>query len=589
MKTLLRSIVSLFTVMAVTSAMAVTPTAIAPPSGYVGIYEALLYETDEATGTPAGFITLTTVATGKFTGKLTTDENKVYPFTGGFTYNAETDLATTFPSALISISRGTVLPALSLSLSISNNGQTFAATVTANGLPNRVATTGVKITPRAKTSTDVWPGKYTLAFAPSGVVAVGPSGSSYAAGIVDAAGTLKLAGKLADGTLLTATLLPDANRGYRTYLNVLKRPGSFFAGKINLVARTVGTGFHVVTATSPARDFVWKKPAFTADKTYPTGFGPLSLLLTMEPWTLPGKGQTLAAALGTANFQFDFNFNGAGIDTSKYVGLLPKKLTITATNQLLPVFGDELAPTTAALWAKIWTGKVDPLTGIYSGTLTLEDLVDPDGAGNKPAAIIKRKVTFQGVIFNVLDALKPLAAGNFTLPPINVKTETIQWGSTVLGDALEALGLGAPLPNAIYDGVPGNYTFLLDTAPSDSTRDNEPDSGVIYSRFMTGLPAAGSLANVSIAPSLGTVTLNGKVLPLIADARPTALLYGNIFASPFNHSLVTVNLHPITGRVTSFHVRFDQVITARFVALNRSLPTPAIAIYLNNTALTKTK
>ena len=77
MKILLRSIVSLFAATSLASA-------IIPPSTHVGIYEALLYQTDEATGTPAGLITVTVATTGKFTGKLTTDENKIYAFIGTF-------------------------------------------------------------------------------------------------------------------------------------------------------------------------------------------------------------------------------------------------------------------------------------------------------------------------------------------------------------------------------------------------------------------------------------------------------------------------------------------------------------------------
>jgi hypothetical protein len=584
MKILLHSILCLLVITSAASA-------VVPPSSHIGGYEALLYQTDEATGTPAGFIALTVATTGKLSGKLTTEENKTYPFTGTFDYDAGSDTATTTP-ALISIARGT-LPALSLSLALKNSGQTLEATVTASGLPNRVATTGVKITPRPKTQAAEWAGKYTLAFTPSGEVNVGPSGSSYAGGVVDAAGTLKIAGKLSDGTTLTGTLLPDANRGYRTYLNVLKRPGSYFAGKINLVARVGEPGFHVVTATAPAADFFWNKPSLGAskDKAYPLGFGPLKLLLTMEPWVLPDKGQTLANLLGilTPNntFQFDFDFSGAGLDLARYAGLLPKKLTLDAKNLLVPVYGDGFSPTTAALWAKIWTGKVDPLTGIYTGTLTLEDLLDLDGAGNKPAAIIKRKVTFQGVLFNTLDALKPLAAGNFLLPPLNAKLETILAGDIELGDVFEILGLGAPDPNAIFPGIPGSYTMVLDADPTDASRDANGEGGVTYTTFMKNLPAAGSNSTFSITPNLGSLTFNGKTLPLIADGRPLHLIYSNVHSSIKDSITVTVTISQVTGLPNHVSLFYTQVLSGR--VFGRTVPLPAIAAYPSNQPPVKVK
>ncbi len=590
-----------------------TASAAVPAVTHVGAYEALLYQTDEATGLPAGFVTLTVATTGKFTGKLTTDENKTYPFASTFNYDAGSDTATTTP-ALITISRGKVLSALNLSLALKNNGQTLEATVTATDLPTRVATTGVKITPRPKTQAADWAGKYTLAFTPSEAVTTGPSGSSYAGGVVDAAGTLKIAGKLADGTTLTGTLLPDANRGYRTYLNVLKRPGSYFAGKINLVARSGEPGFHVVTATAPAADFFWNKPALgaTKDKTYPGGFGPLKLLLTMEPWVLPAKGQTLANLLGITttggSFQFDFDISGAGLNLAQYLGTLPKKLTLDAKNALVPVFGDVYAPSIAAEWAKIWTGKVDPNTGIYTGTLTLTDIFDPDGAisdlkapGNQlPLKIIKRKVTFQGVLFNTIDPEAILAAGNFLLPPLDPKTQTNLFGAIEIPNLLETLGVGAPAPGAISPGTPGTYEVNPFNRIDQFDWTNFPVSsgiGVTVTGKMSGLPLNGTKATFTIAPDLSSITLNGRKVPLVGDSRPVALAFSDATSKNYKNTLtVVVYLNTTTGVASGLFANYVQLLSAKYTLNVPGFGTrtvsafvPSVALYDNQVAPVKVK
>lgn len=585
---------------AVTALQAATP-----PSTHVGSYEALLFSESESTGLPAGFVTLKTTAKGTFTGKLTTDENKSYSFSSKFDYNAETDTAITVPS-LINISRGSKLPSLGLSLALKNAGATLEATLTLSGAPNRVATTGVKLTPRDKNSTDKWPGKYTLAFSPSGPV-TGPNGSSYAGGVVDKAGVLKVAGKLADGTTLTASLYPDASRSYRTYLNVLKAPGSYFAGKIDLVSNGAD-GFHVVTATAPDADFWWAKPGSRPkDKSYRNGFGPLKLLLTMEPWTLPAKGQTLAQLLGIVStektFQFDFSVVGAGIDFSSYLGTIPAKLTLDAKNMLVPVFGDLYAPSIAAEWAKIWSGKVDPNTGIYSGSFTLTELIDTDGPiadpksnalKQNPIKIIKRKVSFQGVLFNSANPLAPLAAGNFILPPLDSKQETLA-GAVDIPDELEDLGTGAPVAGLVSPGTPGTYEVNPFSRIEEFDWSNFPASGgvgVTVRGSITGLPANNSRVSFTISPDLGTLTLNGRKVPLVGDGRPSSLVYSDATSKNYKKTLtVVVYLNTTTGRASGIFANYIQLLPATYTVFGRKFSAfvPGVAIYQSESQPTPIK
>ncbi|GAA5137796.1 hypothetical protein GCM10023213_15240 [Prosthecobacter algae] len=568
------------------------------PETLAGSYQALLYSEDGDAGSPVGLVTLAVTTKGALTGKLTTVENKTYPLKAALSYSTTENPAPGAPvgsatAPTIQIVRGKTTPNLSVNLSIKD----FEENDTVDIFVNEEATTlgstenGFKLITFAKGALPyAAAGAYTMALTPADVPGPNdPSGSGYAAVTIDAKGLLKMTGKTADGTAFTASIPAGPDYRYVAFINPYKRVDSFLAGKIQLT-EDEGNGYHMIAAES-GYDFQWKKASLlpkTTDKSYRAGFGPLDLFVSIEKWTLPGKGETLAQVLGTENFQFDLDLFGADLDlVNKYLGMIPKKLTVDAKGNLVPVYGDAFAPTDLKEWAKIWTGKVDPKTGIYTGTLTLSDLVDLDGVENKvPIKFIKRKLAIAGILFNVDNPEIPRAFGFFTLPPIDPKTELIKAGGFEFGRTLEDLGLGAPDGGDIPPGTAGNYTSLLTQAVTFdfSGFPGAGGVGINVTGTMKGIPANNSTVKFFIAPDLSYIIFNGRKVPLMGNSLPVALLFSDATASNVKNNLtVTVYLNTTTGLVTGYSASYFQLLSARYSLYNRTVSAfvPGVAVCTN--------
>lgn len=562
----------------VSSLAAVPP--VLPPA-VVGNYQALLYTGADNTGVPAGLVTLTTLATGKATGKLTTDENKTYSFTATFNYVADTfegdelqGISTT--TATVSIPR-TKMTALALTMAIVHNKVenadvlVFKPVLSGTGAdelaPKRTSNSGFKnVVFAAKTSAD-YAGKYTLAFEGADPAGLGePQGSGYATGVVSATGALTLAGKTGDGVAITASLPAGPNRNYVAYLNPYKTAGSFLGGKINLVART-STGFHAVPAESPNYDFRWAKAAKTADKSYPAGFGsakPIGVLLTMEPWkTVPAlpKGQTLGTMLGlTSDKVFDLGFQG-NLNTATYATSIPAQLGLNTTNTFRVAKGvaSTPSPLQPAAWAKVFTAKVDPATGKITGSITIQDTLMV-GTPAK-AKVVTRKLVLEGVMLQ-LDSgdTSPFAQGFVQVPPIDAKT------ATTYCDRFAFLGPVVTDPFiAMAAETAGKYTTKVkQLVEFDLDGFSGPNITVNITGKMTGLPADGSVVPFTIAPDLSYLTFNGRKLPLKGDSRPVSLVFSDLTTATVKNNLtVNVFLNTSTGVPTSVTAFYVQLVAAK--------------------------
>ena len=578
----------------------VTPPAF--PVELAGSYQALLYSEDGDAGSPVGHATVVVTTKGALTGKLTTVENKIYPLKATLSYATTVNPGPNDPvgsatASTIRIVRGKNDLDLSVNLSIKDYEENDTLDIFVNEEATTLGSTenGFKQITFAKGALPyAAAGAYTMALAPADVPGPNdPSGSGYAAVTIDAKGLLKMTGKTADGTAFTASLPAGPNERYVAFLNPYKRVDSFLAGKIKLTqVGGGGNGYHMVAAET-GYDFQWKKASLlpkTTDKSYRAGFGPIDLFVSIEKWTLPDAKtkQTLAQVLGTQDFQFDFDLFGADLDlVNKYLGMIPKKLTVDAKGNLVPVYGDAFAPSDLKEWAKIWTGKVDPKTGIYTGTLTLSDLVDLDGVANKvPIKFIKRKLAIAGILFNVNNPEIPRAFGFFTLPPIDPKTELIKAGGFEFGRALEVLGLGAPSAGEIPPGTAGNYTSLLTQAVTFdfSGFPGAGGVGIDVTGTLKGIPANNSTAKFFIAPDLSYIIFNGRKVPLMGNSLPVALLFSDATATNVKNNLtVTVYLNTTTGLVTGYSASYFQLLGARYSFGGRTISSfvPGVAICTN--------
>lgn len=602
---------------------------------FIGSFQGQLEAVTGETYLPFGRIEFTVAKTGKASGKITLLGSKAYPFTATLGADGETKI-----SANVDVVKAKIGPSpLTLNLSVANDG-----TFTAGGIPlspvvpasvgiyRVVAGSATKVAVFGKTNVCDWQGTYSLAFAdptaPGGDSRAIPSGASYASATVSSAGILTVKGKLADGSALTASVKPTTTGKYSFQASPYKTGGGF-ATSFELTKTGEATSYSVAEAATNVA--TWSKTAAPKDKIYAEGFGPLKLAVVMHKWTVPDAKakQTLAQLLGIEDsvdeavrkFQFDFDISGGGLDLAgtKYDGMIPAKLTIDAKNALVPVFGDVFAPIDAKEWAKIWTGKVDPKTGIFQGTLTLTELVgggtnfDSAGLENMnpktrsalpPIKYVKRKVTIQGVLMNVDDPEVPLAFGFSIVPPVNAKTEKTQFGAVELGGQFQLLNTGAPDLSGVRPGTAGTYEVQLNAIIKE----------IDYSALAAGdsgfeIKSVGSLKNLpstvgktvfSVSPDLSTVVFNGRKLPLIGDQRQfnVALVYSDAKSTNIRDTLtVILYLDLVTGQVKHVGAQYVQILNAS-IKLPKDVPyvggktinglVPQVAWYNNSVDAVKT-
>jgi len=142
-----------------------------PSATLAGSYQALLYNTDEATGTPAGRVTLTVGTTGSFTGSVVTADYKTYSVRGLFVYDALAGTATVLNGVNIPRTGVGILP-LNLGLTLTNSTQILAVNLTGDALPH-VSTTSFRNLTLVPKTTAPFAGKYTLAMNLASAAGVG--------------------------------------------------------------------------------------------------------------------------------------------------------------------------------------------------------------------------------------------------------------------------------------------------------------------------------------------------------------------------------------------------------------------------------
>jgi hypothetical protein len=229
---------------------------------------------------------------------------------------------------------------------------------------------------------------------------------------IDAKGLLKLTGKLADGTTLTASLAADdsSNPGYRLFLQPYTpaRTGTFIAGAFTLKPHPDVTGRRFV-AFEDAADLTWEKAARPLDTSYRARFGPVDTRFTLDPWLPPvaAKGSvpaiTLAQRLGLSGPANQFEVKHSAIDSASFGGL-PTTLGLNATTNTVNVS----APVTSPANATKWKVTLTPATGAFVGSFELND-------GGK-----KRSVPFAGMMRQpyIGDPNGLIGDGNFQLPSL---------------------------------------------------------------------------------------------------------------------------------------------------------------------------
>jgi uncharacterized delta-60 repeat protein len=372
---------------------------------FAGSYEALL--APEAGQRPSAKLELTVAASSKtFTAKLSTPkETSALSLSGTLTTNTANETAT----GTATVKRGVNTYLVEVTLP-------FKADFTAEAKQNAVSlgktTKGKRLLTLTKGQTLSYIGTHSALLAPATTSADVPAGAGWAVATIDAKGLLKLTGKLADGTGLTASLAADesSNPGYRLFLQPYTpaRTETFLAGDFELKQHPDHTGRRFV-AFEDVADLTWVKAPRLQDASYRAGFGFVDTRFTLDPWLPPAPAKgivpaiTLAQRLGLSGSANQFTVQHSSISSTSF-GDLPTTLSLNATTNAVSVS----APVTTPANATKWKVTVTPATGAFVGSFELLD-------GGK-----RRIVPFAGMMRQPLigDLNDLIGDGNFQLPSL---------------------------------------------------------------------------------------------------------------------------------------------------------------------------
>lgn len=435
-----------------------SPSATAPTLtviGYGGNYEALLFAPDDAErALPLGKLELLVDTNAlTYTGSLALAAESVpIPLRGTLTPDFDPRSARHVFNRTATAS----LPALSVSLVVSADG--VGGTVTRASVSLGNLAHGVRLAPPAAPLGD---GAHTLllrlladlepaaladtADAGTANIATVPGGSGHAtAALTPVTGQLLLTGKLADGAAFTGTLKTASDRSYRLWINPYgKRLHSSLAGRVVLrphpeTIRFPGR-FHIPVDDDQSL-LVWTKAAQPTtpkpakpDASYASGFGPLALGVTLDPWLPPAAEKkatataprvpavTLAQRLGLSADPlvpglFAIGVGPDALDLGQRAASFPSAARLDLKNVVTVT-----APVTTPANATRFKLTVTPATGAFAGSFVLSDVV-PAPTATRPAATktITRTVPFTGVLRQAPapESGTLIGAGFFLLPDL---------------------------------------------------------------------------------------------------------------------------------------------------------------------------
>jgi YD repeat-containing protein len=260
-----------------------------------------------ATALNTGLITLTVASNGAFTGSLKL---------GATTFKLKGTFDMTTGAATLTLTRKTPPGTLTLDLQLDLDS-TGQLTGTISG--GETATLLATLTPFGKKAPAPGGlvGAYTALFEPTQTGTTIPHGDGFAKVSVTAAGAVKMAGTLADGSKLSlGTVL--AGDGSLSLFGSLYKGGGFVTGTVTF-ATTPG-----VSDFASAPPLAWKKPA-TTGPIYPAFFD-TELNLIGSKYAKPAKGQRV---LDFANTTPNAELTASGGNSTA----IDKLVTLEVTNK----------------------------------------------------------------------------------------------------------------------------------------------------------------------------------------------------------------------------------------------------------------
>lgn len=210
-------------------------------------------------------------------------------------------------------------------------------------------------------------GAHTVVLAPPEYITSGtnalPGGWGYATAAIDAKGKLTLAGMLADGTKITASLLPDADAGYRVFvLPYAGRLDSHLAVDLQLEDHPDLTGRKYTPESTVS--YEWSKAPKTGEANYRDGFLNTEGDLQLDPW-LPPVAKPTAITLAQR-----LKLGQTGLMVVSYHDLPEALDTELAETANMDATGkvSTPAPNTSG-----WKMSIAAATGVFTGSYTALD------------------------------------------------------------------------------------------------------------------------------------------------------------------------------------------------------------------------
>ncbi len=518
---------------------------------FAGSYAINLSSLESPTaGAPAvelfyGRIEMKVTAKGDVSGTLATRKGKSYPFKTKVVQETGSTTATQRNVGVAPLKGAKNVFLVNFRITINPNGTVDITGENFNpGDANAIFYTEGSLKFTAFTGTGpTWVGNYTMALTdPQPAGATIPSGAGYASLVVAKTGDLTYKGKLGDGTLLTGKALATAAGDYSLYVAPKTyAAGGYFSGDLNLKTR----GLQKTSA-------VWNKPAKAGDKSYPAGFS-TTVDVIVQPWLVPAKNAyPFPATLGFGSSKnFDVRFHGVGLTDIHYYQYLPNTLRVTGLGVIQAVAGAVGSPAENdnTAWNKLWSVKLNPLTGVFSGTQSITYI-----QGTKT---VTQKMPVEGVMVlgNTLGS-DPFAYGQYRVTP---KAS----GSTEVSGEVKFLG---PLENNTAVATAGNYTVKIDEeefvdlvtkVTGAQTRSAKPARPA-------GSPTDNQVVKFTISEDLKTLTFNGQVLTFVSTGL-AGRVYSKVIipkgiGKPGGQFGVTIHTNATTGAVDNVF-GFTQFIT----------------------------
>ncbi|RFC46775.1 MAG: Peptidyl-prolyl cis-trans isomerase (rotamase) [Verrucomicrobia bacterium] len=516
-----------------------------------------------------GRLDLSTSSTGTYSGRLTL---------GTVTHRISGDLNSVISPAAGATQGGnasfqTVIPRTgqnSLQLDVTLNATTNLASGTVREI---ILPTPTTPPPPAEISgwRNVWSssvkpttrlGQHTFRLSVPDAMPAIPRGFGVGSLTVSSTGVASISGRLADGTPFTSSA-PLGPNGETLLWNLLYGNGGSILGGLRIRQGTNGSELatHPIDGTA-----TWRKPAIATDRVYPGGLGiapanSFVLTATGGRYTGPARGKLILDLPDVVPPTADLLrliFADGGITNPATV------LNVPAI-EVRPQAALTMPPAGAANPANV-TLKVDPASGAFTGTFTLQD-------GSRP------KISYQGQITR--DSQPATLTTNLTGNHNDLTFATYEGGPEVNNTTVRYVDPGAP-SSPLAVSVSGRaLTVTLGTGPGTAQVETAVVSGNVFANGLlnvTVTAAAVTGSPLSIPVSLTTTqTTPDLIAAAIRSALAARAALTEAYTVAGSGTAITLTRKTLASNDTTLNISWGSSVAGVTALANSLNTTPGLS------------